>query len=361
MPILISLLPLLLMLLSVAPAARADFVDVSISGSLFSYDDQTAVTQTSALAGSTGGTAPISQSGGSPFPGSCFSAQANSAICFTQDLTTGSLDTASGNANANVFGNTSTDPSVTTTLFERSNTIVDASKTTFAAAAAFARAGADLSVAGALTGDTPVVDLDGITLFGGTDPVGTLFAFEITNQSPKLTGEGSKVLNNDIRSLAFLGTSLQSILGTPAGWTEANPSIIFYKLVVTLLPDGKLSVSDGGVLGSGFVTAEDFRSGCGTVEFSNEASSVFVPGDCSPGVQTQSTLVSKHFTLPPLPDPEAFTIDVAKIVVASAVPEPSALLLFGSGLLCVAGWRFMRRSHSERSASPKGNFSPKSL
>ena len=325
MPTLISVLVLLLGVAFATPAT-ADFTDVFISGSLFSYDDQIAVTQTNALAGSISGTTP------SP----CFLPQAASSSCFSPDLSIGSLDSANGNANATVSGTTSTNPSVTTTLSENTSSSTQAFKTTFAAAAAFARAGADLSVSGVLTGDQPVVDLGGITLFGGTDPLGTLFALEITNQTPSLT---SKLLNNDIRSLALLGFSAKSILGTPAGWTESNPSKIFYKLVVTLLPDGTLSVSDGGLLGGGHVTAADFLSGCGSFDGTE-----FSPGPCPAGIQTQWNLASKEIHFGPLPDPQAFTTDIVKLEIARAVPEPSGLLLFGSGLLGVAGWRIIRRS-----------------
>ena len=325
MPTLISILVLLFGLAFARPAP-ADDVFISISGTQLTYDDQIAVTQTSALAGSVSGT-------GTPSSPPCFVAQAGSATCFSQDLNppgSGSLDSASGRATANVFGSS-------TTLSEGAFSSTQAFKTTFAAAAAFARAGADLSVSGVLMGDQPVVELDGITLFGGTDPLGTLFALEITNQTPSLA---SKLLNNDIRSLSLLGSTAKSILGTPGGWTESDPSKIFYKLVVTLLPDGTLSVSDGGVLGSGHVTAADFPNlGCGTV-----SEGIFFPGPCPPGVQTQRTLVLKTFTLPGLPDPQAFTTDTVTLEIARPVPEPSALLLFGSGLLGVAGWRFRSRA-----------------
>jgi len=324
MPILMSVLVLVFMLAFGKPAT-ADDVFISISGTQLTYDDQTAVTQTSALAGSIFGT-------GAPSPGPCFIAQAGSANCFTQDLNlpgSGSLDSGSGGANANVNGGS-------TTLNENTSSSTQAFKTTFAAAAAFARAGADMSVSGVLTGDQPVVELEGITLFGGTDPLGTLFALEITNQTPSL---GSKLLNNDIRSLSLLGLSAKSILGTPAGWTESDPSKIFYKLVVTLLPDGTLGVSDGGLLGSGHVTAADFFSGCGSFD-----GTFFSPGDCARGVQTQWNLRDKKFTLPPLPDPQAFTTDIVTLEVARPVPEPSTLLLLGSSLLGVAGWRLRSRA-----------------
>ena len=326
MPILISVL-LLVFTLAFGKPATADDVFISISGTQLTYEDQIAVSQTGALAGSVSGTNP------SP----CFMAQAGSANCLSQDLNplgSGAFDSGQGNANANVNGGS-------TTLNENTFSSTQAFKTTFAAAAAFARAGADLSLSASLTGDQPVVELEGITLFGGTDPLGTLFALEITNQTPKLSGDGSKVLNNDIRSLSLLGLSAKSILGTPAGWTESNPSKIFYKLVVTVLPDGTLSVSDaGGAPGfSGFVTAADFFSGCGGFD-----GTAFFPGDCARGVQTQWNLSDKRFTLPPLPDPQAFTLDTVKLEIARPVPEPSGLLLFGSGLLGVAGWRFIRRS-----------------
>jgi hypothetical protein len=331
MPILISVLVLLLGVAFATPA-MADFTDVFISGSLFSYDDQTAVTQTNALAGSVSGTNPIP----------CFLPLAGSSSCFSPDQSIGALDTASGQASASVSGTSSTNPSVTTFLSEFTSASVSASKTTFAAAAAFSRAGADMSVAGILTGDTPVVDLGGIVLFGGTDPLGTLFALEITDQTPSLA---SKLLNNDIRSLSLLGSSAKSILGTPGGWTESNPSKIFYKLVATLLPDGTLSISDGGLLGSGHVTAADFISGCGSVTVPIEGTPFFTPGLCPDGVQTQRTLVFKRISnFPGLPDPQAFTIDIVKLEVATAVPEPSALLLVGSGLFGAAGWRIIRRS-----------------
>jgi hypothetical protein len=311
--------------LAFAGPATADDVFISISGNQLTYDDQTAVTQTSALAGSVSGT-------GTPSFPPCFVAQAGGANCFSQDLNplgSGSFDSAQGDANANVNGSS-------TTLSENTSSSTQAFKTTFAAAAAFARAGADLSVSGVLTGDQPVVELEGITLFGGTDPLGTLFALEITNQTPSL---GSKLLNNDIRSLSLLGLSAKSILGTPMGWTESDPSKIFYKLVVTVLPDGTLSVSDGGLLGSGHVTAADFFSGCGGFD-----GTAFFPGDCARGVQTQWNLSDKRFTLPPLPDPQAFTTDTVTLEIARPVPEPSTLLLLGSSLLGIAGWRLVRQS-----------------
>jgi len=340
MPTLISVLALLLGLALARSATADSFTDVFVTGSNFTYNDQIAVTQTNSLAGSINGTAPTSNSGGGTFTGSCFSALAGSASCLTQDLNptgSGSLDSALARASASVSG--SPDQLFDIVGPRPNQTSVDASKTTFAAAAAFARAGADLSVAGVLTGDTPVVDLGGIILFGGTDPLGSLFALEITDQTPSL---GSKLLNSDIRSLSLLGSSAKSILGTPTGWTETPPSKTFYKLVATLLPDGTFSVSDGGLLGSGHVTAADFFSGCGTVTIPSEGPNTFTPGPCPAGVQTQMTLLSKRFTLPGLSDPQAFTTDLVKLEVA-AVPEPSTLLLLGSGLLGLAGWRYKSR------------------
>src|SRR5438093_6300277 len=85
-------------ILSFAPVVRADSADAFVSGSLFSYDDQTAVTFTNALAGSPQGTAPT---------GACFSAQLNLAACSSTDFNppgSGSVDFSAANATGDPNG-----------------------------------------------------------------------------------------------------------------------------------------------------------------------------------------------------------------------------------------------------------------
>src|SRR2546430_5008831 len=117
MPTLVSVL-ILLLGLAFAKPATADDVFISISGTQLTYEDQIAVTQTGALAGSVSGT-------GQPNPGPCFMPQVGSSNCFSQDLNlpgSGFLDAGAGSANANVNGDL-------TTLSENTSTGTQAFKT----------------------------------------------------------------------------------------------------------------------------------------------------------------------------------------------------------------------------------------
>jgi PEP-CTERM motif len=166
---------------------------------------------------------------------------------------------------------------------------------------------------------------------GGTNQAGTLIAPGGTDPFVGLflgTGDSATFINGTSLDLSnyssFVGCPPAGTVSNFGGTTCGDVTMLFPTLAAgtytVLLSDGQFipnAAFGGGTLGDGFV---DFTSGfCNLADFTN-------------GVETDCPNTSGAFALDVVTGPS----------VVTTAPEPSSLLLFGTGLLGVIGIRRCR-------------------
>ncbi len=212
----ITILVLVLGILSVAPS-DTEAVIVTINPAQLPTSSQASYVQAWAAAGSTSNYDLCSPLGKTDSTGA-------KVECHNSKTSGGNSSTA--DATAEVIGGVGTLTATTSAV-----------KSTFAAAAAYAKGGATVQKSGQLKGTVVSLVLGGLKVSGNIDPIDTIMEIEVSNLAPN-------ELNQRLLQATIHDKSLNPpIKDLPKGLSEKNPTQTFFRFKAEVSGDGALQVS----------------------------------------------------------------------------------------------------------------------